>query len=410
MFQTLNPYVPGKWLLGTLSLFLFFVGISSARPVYAREDRTVDLYLFWGDGCPHCADEEEFLATLKEQIPELVVHPYEVWNSQENTALMEQFATAYEYEVRGVPVTIIGSFPPISGFGTAQSTGQTIRGQVLTCVESSCIDPMAKVRGEISTPVSAPLEQTEDGTGTLPLLGGVDTRTMGIVAFTVLVGILDGFNACAMWALFFLLSLLVYSGSRRRIFLIGGTFIFVSGAMYYLFIAGWMNFFLFAGSVRAIQIATGILAIVFGLVAVKDFFWFGRWFSFVIPKESKIGIIKEMNILTRGTSGVIAAMAGAAALAIGVNVVELVCSLGLPAVYTATLTSYHFPPIINYALLGVYVLFYMIDDILIFTLVVLTMSSRTFTEKYGRWSKLVSGTVILLLGLAMLLKPSLFTF
>lgn len=382
------------------------------------------IYLFWGNGCPHCEAEREFLPTLEEKYPELEVKQYEAWYNKENSELFESMSKAYESNSGGVPALFIGDFPPTIGFSSASTTGAQIERQIAYCIQNGCEDPGSKIG---LVPVAPPEEylppngsdpsqngSTDVNTGStianLPLIGEIDASKTGILIFTVLVGILDGFNACAMWVLSFLLTLLVYSHSRKRIFLIGGTFIFVSGFMYYLFIAGWMSLFIFAGSLRLIQVSIGLLAIIFGLVSVKDFFWFGKGVSFIIPEKSKKKIIKRMRRVVKPSAELGAALVGVALLAIGVNVVELLCSLGLPAVYTSILNTYDYPPLVNYFFLLIYIIFYMIDDLLIFSVVVMTMSSKKFTEKYGRISKLVSGALILLLGLIMIINPNLLMF
>lgn len=400
-----------RLFLSLILLCLFFVPFSSAQAA-ENQHRTV-IYFFWGDGCPHCAEEEKFLPNLERQYPTLEVKSYETWYSRDNAELFQSLAQAYDFEARGVPATFIGDFDPIPGFGTAETTGALIEERVAYCVENGCIDPGSKIGLAPVDPdiQSNPTPQEEvSRIASLPLIGEVDASKTGILVFTVLVGLLDGFNACAMWVLCFLLTLLVYSQSRKRIFLIGGTFILISGLMYLLFIAGWMSIFLFAGSVRFIQVAIGLLALVFGLVSIKDFFWFGKGVSFIIPEKSKKKILKKMRQVVKPSASLSAAVLGVALLAIGVNAVELLCSLGLPAVYTSILNSYGYPALINFLFLLVYVLFYMIDDFIIFVVVVMTMSSKKFTEKYGRVSKLISGVVILALGLIMLIKPELMMF
>ena len=76
-------------------------------------------------------------------------------------------------------------------------------------------------------PGPGPVHAVETTWGTLTV------DRLGLPLFTIALGMLDGFNPCAMWVLLFLLSLLVHLGDRRRVALIAGTFVLVGGAVYY---------------------------------------------------------------------------------------------------------------------------------------------------------------------------------
>jgi len=241
----------------------------------------------------------------------------------------------------------------------------------------------------------------------LPIVGEVDLTKLGLLNLSILVGILDGFNACAMWALCFLLTFLVTSGSRKRIFLIGGTFIFVSGIVYFLFISAWLNVFLFVGYMEIIRILISIFAIIFGLVCIKDFFNFGQGISFIIPKTTRDKIVKRMQSVTNPKLALPSALLAVAALAAGINLVELLCTTGFPAIYTSILTRHELPALSYYFYLAIYIIFYMIDDLAIFSIVILTLGAKQCPDKYKKLSKLISGGVILILGIIMLLMPDL---
>ena len=94
-----------------------------------------------------------------------------------------------------------------------------------------------------------------------------------------------------------------------------------------------------------------------------------------------------------------------ASLAVAVNFIELLCTAGLPALYTAILTQQDLGPAGHYGYLGLYILGYVADDSLMVGTAVLALSQRRLDEQAGRWLKLVSGLVMLALGLVMLLRP-----
>lgn len=238
----------------------------------------------------------------------------------------------------------------------------------------------------------------------VPLFGKLRVSVLGMPAFTFLIGLLDGFNPCAMWVLIFLLSILVNLKSRGRLLLIAGTFVAVSGLAYFMFMAAWLNVFMLIGFARHAQIALGILAVFIGLVNVKDFFAFGRGFSFSIPQSAKPGIYARMRQIVM-TKYITVALAGAVVLAVLVNTIELLCTAGLPALYTEILTFRNYPWWENYLYLSLYIVAYMFDDTIMLVIAVVTLSHRKLQEREGRWLKLISGLVILALGAAMLFKP-----
>ncbi len=204
--------------------------------------------------------------------------------------------------------------------------------------------------------------------------------------------------------LLFLLSLLVRLQDRRRMVLVAGTFVLVSGAVYYAFMAAWLNLFLAVGMSTALRVGLAVLALLIGLVNVKDFFAFGRGVSLSIPASSKPGLYARMRGILKAET-LPASLAAVALLAVVVNFVELLCTAGLPAIYTAVLTQQGLSPLAHYAYIGLYILAYMADDALMVSLAVLALGKAKLTERGGRMLKLVSGAVMLVLGLIMLLRP-----
>ena len=222
--------------------------------------------------------------------------------------------------------------------------------------------------------------------------------------FTLALGLLDGFNPCAMWVLLFLLSLLVRLQDRRRMAMVAGTFVLASGAVYYAFMAAWLNVFLFVGMSEALRIGLAALALLIGFINVKDFFAFRRGVSLSIPESAKPGLYARARAILKAES-LPASLAAVAVLAVVVNFVELLCTAGLPAIYTAVLTQHALSPLAHYGYLGLYILAYIADDALMVGTAVLALGSGKLDERGGRRLKLLSGAVMLALGLVMLLRP-----
>ncbi len=239
---------------------------------------------------------------------------------------------------------------------------------------------------------------------TLPWFGEVRVSTIGLPLFTLSVGLVDGFNPCAMWVLLFLLSVLVNLGDRFKMFVVAGTFVLVSAVAYFAFIAAWLSVFQWVGLLRSVQVVLALVAIAIGVVHVKDFFAFHCGLTLSIPESAKPGIYARVRRIVMAES-VWTALAGAIVLAVLVNFVELLCTAGLPCLYSQILTMQQLPWWQEYLYLSMYIAAYMFDDSLMVAGVVLTLGRPKMQEVHGRWLKLLSGAVILALGIVMLFRP-----
>jgi len=239
---------------------------------------------------------------------------------------------------------------------------------------------------------------------TLPLFGTVRARDLGLPLFTIVIGLVDGFNPCAMWVLLFLLSFLASLESRGKMLLIAGEFVLVSALAYYAFMAAWIAVFSIIGLSRAVQVTLGLLGLFVGAVNVKDFFAFHKGLTLSIPESAKPGLYRRMRAVVRAET-IPLAMLAAAVLAVLVNFIELLCTAGLPALYTQVLASQGLPAWRRYAYLVLYDVFYMLDDMIMVTIAVVTLSHRKLQERGGRWLKLLSGAVMLALALILLFRP-----
>jgi hypothetical protein len=234
--------------------------------------------------------------------------------------------------------------------------------------------------------------------------GEFSVKDLGLPAFTLIMGLIDGFNPCAMWVLLFLLSILVNVRDRTRILLIAGTFVIVSGLVYFAFMAAWLNLFLLAGFARWIQILLGLIAIGIGLVHVKDFIVPGKGLSLSIPEAAKPGLYVRTRAVLQARNLVLALLS-VTTLAFMVNVVELLCTAGLPALYTQILSQYGLSTLQYYGYLALYNLAYIFDDAVMVTIAVVTLRKHKLQQGEGRWLKLVSGLVVIILGALLLFAP-----
>ena len=251
-------------------------------------------------------------------------------------------------------------------------------------------------------------EHTSAQTVVIPLLGSVDPGAASLPVLTVVLAALDSFNPCAFFVLLFLLSLLIHSGSRARMLTIGGTFIFFSGLVYYIFLAAWLSVFMVLGALPAVTVAAGIIAVGVSLINIKDFFFFKRGFSLTISEEAKPKLFERMRGLLKSVS-ITSAVFGTAVLAAAANSYELLCTAGFPMVFTRALTLHRITPLGYYLYLLLYDVIYVLPMGAIMVTFVMTLGSHRLTEWHGRQLKLVSGMMMLMLGLVLLIDPPLLT-
>jgi len=365
---------------------------------------TVEVYV--QEGCPRCAAAETFLESLAAGRPGIKLVVRDVGRDPAAREMMEQRAQAAGVPVLGVPVLVVND-RVLVGYGGDDTTGR----QIVALLDTPSLDMgMADAAGAVcgptpTDPACSPTGfEAQDEEVDLPVLGRVRAGALGLPLFTLVVGLLDGFNPCAMWVLLFLLSVLSGLRDRRRMAIIGGTFVVISGIVYYAFMAAWLNVFLLIGLSRTVQIVLGVLALVIGAVNLKDFFGLHRGPSLSIPESAKPGIYRRVRDIVRARH-TMGAVAGAAVLALLVNLVELACTAGLPAIYTRVLTAHHLPAWGYYGYLLLYILAYMFDDGLMVTIAIVTLSRTKLQERGGRVLKLISGLVIVLLGVALLVRP-----
>ena len=297
----------------------------------------------------------------------------------------------------------------VIGFAGLETTGARIKALLtqaqLSRRESSSPAATCPPGGGIPCAPEAPNTAAETEVVEIPLLGyRVTVGQLGLPLFTFILGLLDGFDPCSMWVLILMLSMLASLKDRLKMVLIAGAFVAVEGVAYFAFMATWLNLFLFVGLSRASEMLLGGIACVAGLINLKDFWAFGWGFSLSIPTSAKPGLYAQLRRILQAEN-LTSALVGAVVLAVLVQLVELLCTSGFPALYTRILTLRQFDRWTYYGYLLLYDLAYMLDDVLVLTIGVVTLSQRRLQEKEGRWLKLLSGLVMVSLGVYLLTAP-----
>ena len=355
----------------------------------------VHLYFFWSETCPHCLKAHPFVETIPEERPWVIVHSLEVSRQRDNARRLIALAESLGQTAEAVP-TLIACGAMETGWDDAASTGAALLRRLDECRARA-------LRGTATTVIAAPAEPPKVR---VPLLGEVAADSLSLPAFTVVLAGLDAFNPCAFFVLLFLLSLLAHQKSRSRMSLIGGIFVLTSGLMYFAFMAAWLNVFQLMGALAWITLAAGLLAIAVGLINIKDFFAFERGLSLSISESRKPDIYRRARAILNAEN--LPTMLGATILlAVAANFYELLCTAGFPMVYTRQLTLSDLSPGARYAYLAFYNLIYVLPLALIVFAFVRALGARKLSEREGRLLKLLSGVMMLELGVLLAAAPAL---
>jgi glutaredoxin len=351
----------------------------------------VQLWFFWSQQCPHCLDARRYLLDRAPDIHWLQFHDLELTGHPDNIRLYQEMAAGLGREAQSVPALFFCGEMEV-GWHSAQTTGARLLEHLQACRQQAMAD------GKLST--GAPNAESVS----LPWLGELDTEALSLPVLTVALAAVDAFNPCAFFVLLFLLSLLVHLQSRGRMLLIGGVYVFISGAMYFAFMAAWLNLFRMLGSLTWVTAAAGAVALVLGAINVKDFVAFGRGVSLSMTESRRADIFRRGRRLL--AAGSLPVMVGAAVvMAIAANLYELLCTAGFPMVYTRVLTLRVEGATEHYAWLALYNLVYVLPMAVIVLVFVRSMGGRKLGEQQGRLLKLLSGLMMLGLGTMLLVAP-----
>ena len=377
----------------------------SGKPAVVPEQVESDLEVFVRQGCPHCEKAKTYLTHLKQRYPQLTVTVRDIGEDPQALLRLKTLATKFGITQLGVPA-FYGRGELFVGFESEETTGTQLEELLGRPPPDAGTPSKGACPLEPEVPCPPALDQEGAGGKTIqvPFWGDRTLPELGLPLFTISLGLLDGFNPCAMWVLLFLLALLANLRDRRKMFLLAGTFVLVSGLVYFAFMAAWLNVFLFIGYVRIIQVMMGGLAVGIGLVNVKEFWAFGQGLSLAIPESAKPGLYARVRkILAAEHVG--QAMFGIFVLAILVNMIEFVCTAGFPALFTQVLSQQGLTTLEYYGYLGLYNMAYIADDAVMVTIAVVTLSHHKLQEREGRWLKFISGLVMLGLGVLLLFAP-----
>lgn len=380
----------------------------------ANASKKLNIYLFWGNGCPHCAKEKTFLSKILPDYPTVTLNQYEVYYSSNNAELMQKVADKIDVDAGGIPFLIIGD-KEFVGYSEG-TTDKEIESRIKYCLSNSCPDSVNSIINpskddDSKTSKTNNPDSNQKKIIKLPIIGEINALSFSLPLLTIFMGALDGFNPCAMWTLLFLISLLLGINNRRRMWVLGVAFIAASAFVYFLFMAAWLQLILFLGFIVWVRALIGILATIGGGYNLKSYLdeRKSNGGCKVVSGKKRQLVFAKMKAIAQQNS-LWLALGGIILLAFAVNLVELVCSAGFPAVFTQVLSLSHLSSWQYYAYILLYIFFFMIDDIIIFAIAMFTLKATGISTKYGKWSKLIGGILMIIIGLLLIFKPEWLMF
>ena len=389
------------------------------------EERIVNIHLFYGDGCPHCAAEKEFLSDYLKDKPNVKLYTYEVWGSSKNQQLLSDVQRQMGSSASGVPYTVIGK-KVIVGYSDG-TTDENIKQSVEYYLneENEYRDYAGEVTGvskKNSSKIETPTKEEKDDNSneentfseevSVPVLGKINAKSVSLPLLAVVLGFVDGFNPCAMWILIFLITMLFNMKDKKKMWILGLTFIITSGVVYLLFMLTWLNLATFISKISFIRLLIALVAIVVGIINLS------KYISSlnkkddgcdVVDKKERKKIMEKIISITKEKKFVLAIL-GIMVLAASVNIVELMCSVGLPLVFTQILAMNDLSTFSYMIYMFIYIFFFLIDDIVVFAIAMITLKVTGISTKYTKYSHLIGGIIMLIIGILMIVKPELLMF
>lgn len=345
---------------------------------------TGDINFFYLPGCSHCEEQELFNKKL-ENTYSINITRHDATTPAGSALLSVMLDELGIEDEPDFPITIFGN-QVFGGWESEETTGKAIEEALQQCLAGDCPPPAG--------------EEPGDGIK-LPIWGEIVPGDYSLPALAVILGLVDGFNPCAMWVLIYLISLIATLRDRKRIWLIVGSFVLASGILYFLFMTAWLNAFLFIGYVKPVTVVIGLIALGGGILQIRGFIETkGAIVCEVTGEESRK---KTMTRIQKIVSSPITlgTIAGIIALAFAVNSIEFVCSAAIPAIFTHVLSLASLTTFQYYGYILLYVLFFMLDDLIIFGTAAFALNS-SLGERYAKYFRPVGAAILIILGILLL--------
>lgn len=416
--------------------FLIVFAVFLLLPVSAKADeKVINIHLFYGNGCPHCAAEEEFLSDYLKDRTDVKLYKYEIWYDSHNQELLSKVQKEMgTTNKNGVPFTVIGK-KTIVGYADGV-TDEQIKDAINYYLNNDYRDYVGEITGkvkkvEVKEDTTKDESKTEDKKEnkiekaddtkdsdqtdenvTVPVLGKINAKKVSLPILAVVLGFVDGFNPCAMWILIFLITMLFNMKDRKKMWILGLTFILTSGIVYLMFMLAWLNLATFISKIAFIRLLIAVIALVVGLINVYKYIDSLKKKDEgcdVVDKKDRKKIMEKIISITHEKKFIIALL-GIMVLAASVNIIELMCSIGIPLLFTQILAMNNLSTFSYMIYMFIYIFFFLIDDIVIFVISMVTLKVTGLSTKYTKYSHLIGGIIMLIIGLLLIIKPELLMF
>ena len=425
--------------------FLIVFAVFLLLPVSAKADeKVINIHLFYGNGCPHCAAEEEFLSDYLKDRTDVKLYKYEIWYDSHNQELLSKVQKEMgTTNKNGVPFTVIGK-KTIVGYADGV-TDEQIKDAINHYLNNDYRDYAGEITGKVKKAEvkeettkdesktedkkENKIEKADDTTSTQkekdkaldevnktlkthPILKKINVKNVSLPIIAILLGLVDGFNPCAMWILIFLITMLFNMKDRKKMWILGLTFILTSGIVYLMFMLAWLNLATFISKIAFIRLLIAVIALVVGLINVYKYIDSLKKKDEgcdVVDKKDRKKIMEKIISITHEKKFIIALL-GIMVLAASVNIIELMCSIGIPLLFTQILAMNNLSTFSYMIYMFIYIFFFLIDDIVIFVISMVTLKVTGLSTKYTKYSHLVGGIIMLIIGLLLIIKPELLMF
>lgn len=385
------------------------------------EEKVVNIHLFYGSGCPHCAAEQKFLDSYLKDKENVKLNKYEVWYDESNQELLKKVQEKLQNKASGVPYTVIGD-KVLIGFSET-NTPDKIKTYVDEYLNSDdYVDPISDIiagksdnnqkatKKNVKKKVKKETKKTEEET--VPILGKINPKTVSLPLLAVVIGFVDGFNPCAMWILIFLITMLFNMKDRKKMWILGLTFIITSGMVYLAFMLTWLNLATFISKIQYVRLFIAMVALVVGIINLSKYansLTKKDEGCDVVDKKDRKQIMKSITKITTEKKFA-AAIIGVMLLAASVNIIELMCSVGLPLLFTQILAMNDLSSFEYGLYIFIYILFFLIDDLFVFFIAMKTSKITAISTKYTKYSHLIGGIIMLIIGVLLIIKPEILMF
>lgn len=385
--------------------------------------KKVKIEYFGRKDCKNCANLEKFLKELSTKRDDFEYVEHKIDESKEEKAFFDETASKLKL-VKGTPIIYIDGHI-IQGFNTADTTGKEIeslinlgktKDKILTLKEylesgqaGNVSSNGAVCTGDTVCEVPGLTKGAENQVlVNIPIINKtVDLTNYSLFTMSLILGTIDGFNPCAMWVLVLFLTALIAVGNKVKMFRVAGLFILAEAVMYFFILNAWIYAWDFVGLDKWVTPLVGIVGIIGGIFFIRNYLKKGDTLECEVTDfEQRSKISKKIKDIANKPFTLLTALA-IIGLALSVNVIEFACSVGIPQTYTKILQINEVPFWTRQFYTFIYIIGYMVDDIIVFGFALMSINKLQLTTKYSKWVNLFGGILMIILGLIMLIKPSL---